>query len=145
MFDEFSLPYLRRIKESMRAVIAKEGAPLIVFPRNAHPSGFAQVCRIGYDVVCVDWAKQPEWVLTEMSGALSHTCLMGHLDPWVLFTADRDVITTAVRRVLDAFKVKTARRGRHIFNLGHGMMPGIDPVAVQYVVEAVRQYQKEIK
>jgi uroporphyrinogen decarboxylase len=61
--------------------------------------------------------------------------LQGNLDPSALF-APKDTLQAAARAVLDSF----GKGPGHIFNLGHGITPGVDPDRVGILVETVRDY-----
>jgi len=73
----------------------------------------------GADCLGVDWT-------TDLSLARKLTqdkvALQGNLDPCVLF-ADNDVIESEVKKVLDSY----GKGSGHIFNLGHGMQPNMQP------------------
>ena len=49
--------------------------------------------------------------------------------------ASPDVIERAVERVLDDFDAGNG----HVFNLGHGITPGVNPDHVRVMVDAVHQ------
>ncbi len=50
------------------------------------------------------------------------------------------VIRTEARRVLDSF----GEGPGHIFNLGHGITPQVDPENVACLVETVREYSRTV-
>ncbi|MFD7636183.1 uroporphyrinogen decarboxylase family protein, partial [Streptomyces sp. NPDC059873] len=58
--------------------------------------------------------------------------LQGNLDPAVLF-APTAAVETKTREVLDA----AAGLEGHVFNLGHGVLPSMDPDALTRLVEYV--------
>jgi len=63
--------------------------------------------------------------------------LQGNLDPAVLYAKPAQ-IEKAVTRVLDDF----GSGDGHVFNLGHGITPGVDPENVRILVEAVHRQSK---
>jgi uroporphyrinogen decarboxylase len=63
--------------------------------------------------------------------------VQGNLDPITLF-APQDVLERRVREVL----ALAGGRPGHIFNLGHGIVPGTPVENVVKVVEWVKQYVK---
>ena len=65
----------------------------------------------------------------------NRVALQGNLDPGVL-TAPADAVCDEARRVLDAFGPAPG----HVFNLGHGITPQIDPETVGALVEAVHAH-----
>src|SRR5580698_5039444 len=84
------------------------------------------------DVLGLDW-RIP---LDEGWRAVGHTrAVQGNLDPITLF-APEDVLQARVNEIL---KLANGRPG-HIFNLGHGIVPGTPVDNVIHVVEWVKQY-----
>ena len=61
--------------------------------------------------------------------------LQGNLDPAALF-ASPDTLRSETLRVLESFG---AGEG-HVFNLGHGITPEVDPERVAVLVDTVRGY-----
>jgi uroporphyrinogen decarboxylase len=86
------------------------------------------------DVLGLDW-RIP---LDEGWRAAGAGCaVQGNLDPITLF-APQDILEARVREVLDLAGGKPG----HIFNLGHGIVPGTPVENVMKVVEIVKQYGK---
>jgi len=79
----------------------------------------------------VDW-------MTELSAARRMTfdrvALQGNLDPAVLFSSP-EAIRAEVARVLESFGTSPG----HVFNLGHGVQPGVDPEHVAAMIAAVAE------
>lgn len=87
----------------------------------------------GADVIGLDW-RVP---LAEGWKAVGAGCaVQGNLDPIALF-APEDVLRGRLREVLDA----AAGRPGHIFNLGHGIVPGTPVESVINVVRWVKEYE----
>jgi uroporphyrinogen decarboxylase len=83
----------------------------------------------GATVVGVDW-RTPLDVASRRIG--SDFAVQGNLDPCVLL-APWSVIETEVRRVVAEGRAAPG----HVFNLGHGVMPEIDPDVLTRVVALV--------
>jgi uroporphyrinogen decarboxylase len=91
---------------------------------------------LGADVVGLDW-RTP---LDAGWKALGHACaVQGNLDPIALF-APETVLRARVAEVLQ----QAAGRPGHIFNLGHGIVPGTPVKNVQHVVRWVREISAEM-
>jgi uroporphyrinogen decarboxylase len=60
--------------------------------------------------------------------------LQGNLDPAVLL-ANPGVIRRETRRVLESF----GHGAGHVFNLGHGITPDVDPGHLSVLIETVRE------
>ena len=63
--------------------------------------------------------------------------LQGNLDPSVLY-ATPEVDEAEVKKVLDQFKGETG----HVFNLGHGITPDVNPENMKVLVDTVHAYSK---
>ncbi len=89
----------------------------------------------GADVIGLDW-RVP---LDEGWRAVgAHTAVQGNLDPITLF-APEDVLDARVTEIL------TLANGRpgHIFNLGHGIVPGTPVESVLHVVDTVKRFHAQ--
>jgi uroporphyrinogen decarboxylase len=107
------------------------GVPVIYFGVDT-ASLLSTMRETGADVIGLDW-RVP---LDEGWKALGHTCaVQGNLDPIALF-APEDVLRARVRGVMDA----AAGRPGHIFNLGHGIVPGTPVENVIRTVEWVKEF-----
>ena len=130
MYREFSLPYLTRIARELERGEGMERTPLILFGKGnaAHLEALADS---GAEGVGVDW-------LVELSEARRRTggkvALQGNLDPAVLYGSP-DAIRTQVGNVLASY----GQGSGHVFNLGHGMSPDMNPDHVGVLVDAVHQ------
>ncbi len=130
MYREFSLPYLVRIARELDRGKNEEFTPLILFGKGnaAHLEALADS---GTDALGVDW-------LVELSEARQRTggkvALQGNLDPAVLYGSP-DAIRTQVGSVLESY----GRGSGHVFNLGHGMSPDMNPDHVGVLVDAVHE------
>ncbi|MFG3404978.1 uroporphyrinogen decarboxylase [Streptomyces sp. NPDC048142] len=83
----------------------------------------------GADVVGVDWRVPLDEAARRVGPGKA---LQGNLDPAVLY-APAPAVEEKAREVLDA----AAGLEGHIFNLGHGVMPTMDPDALTRLVEYV--------
>ncbi len=120
-------------KRLVRAVQAM-GVPVIYF--GVETAGLLeQMAGTGADVIGLDW-RQP---LDVGWRAVGHSrAVQGNLDPITLF-APLDVLEQRVGEILRA---ANGRPG-HIFNLGHGIVPGTPVENVQAVVRMVREFRLE--
>jgi uroporphyrinogen decarboxylase len=127
---EFSLAYMERIVADL--VREREGrrVPAILFTKGGG-AWLERMSAAGADALGVDWT-------TELSAArrdtLGRVALQGNLDPGALF-APPPVIRAEVARVLESY----GRGPGHVFNLGHGIQPGVDPENVAAMVAAVAE------
>ena len=106
------------------------GVPVIYFGVDT-ASLLPAMRETGADVIGLDW-RIP---LDQGWRAVGHGCaVQGNLDPITLF-APEDVLHARVKEILEA----AAGRSGHIFNLGHGIVPGTPVENVIQVVEWVKE------
>jgi uroporphyrinogen decarboxylase len=86
----------------------------------------------GGDVIGLDWRIDLDRGWDEVG---EEAAVQGNLDPLALF-APKDVLLDRVDLVLR----QAAGRPGHVFNLGHGILPGTPVENVQLLVERVHQH-----
>ncbi|WP_183427437.1 uroporphyrinogen decarboxylase [Luteimonas sp. RC10] len=136
MYREFSLPYLTRIAKELERGDGADRAPLILFGKGT-AAYLDDLAQTGADGVGVDW-------LIELGDAARRTggrvALQGNLDPATLYGAP-EAIRREVRRALDSYAAgNQGSRDGHVFNLGHGMSPDMNPDHVAVLVDEVHAY-----
>jgi uroporphyrinogen decarboxylase len=108
------------------------GVPVIYFGVET-ASLLPSMRETGADVIGLDWRTPLDigW------RSLGDGCgVQGNLDPITLF-APEDVLRTRVHEILKA----AGGRAGHIFNLGHGIVPGTPVENVIKTVEWVKEYR----
>ena len=125
-FEEFVLAPTTEVVRRIQAL----GVPVIYFGVDT-ATLLPAMRSIGADVVGLDW-RVP---LDEGWQAVGrHTAVQGNLDPIALF-APQDLL---YRRVQEVLRAANGRDG-HIFNLGHGIVPGTPVDNVIQVARWVRE------
>jgi uroporphyrinogen decarboxylase len=122
-YDEFVAPWSARI-------LAAVDVPTIHFGTGASTL-LPAMARAGGDVIGLDWriALDDGWaVVGDERG------VQGNVDPAVLL-GPWERVETAARDVL----ARAGGRAGHIFNLGHGVLPGTDPDVVSRLAELVQE------
>lgn len=64
--------------------------------------------------------------------------LQGNLDPTVLYSPKEKIRKEAVK-ILESF----GKGSGHIFNLGHGILPDVDPENAKYLVDVIKIESKK--
>ncbi len=123
-YREYVLPHSTRILSAMDDL----GVPKIHFGITTGEL-LDQIAEAGADVVGVDWRTRLADARARTGGRVA---LQGNLDP-ALLLAPWEVLQTEVRRVLD----DNGGHPGHVFNLGHGVLPQVDPDQLLRVVELV--------
>jgi uroporphyrinogen decarboxylase len=130
MFEEFSARYLSQIAALLREAQHARDVPLILFSKGAH-AHLETLADSGCAALGVDWTISIGEARRRVGDRVA---LQGNLDPATLLAAP-EVIRREARRVLDDFGPHPG----HIFNLGHGITPEVDPENVRVLVEAVHE------
>lgn len=125
MYDEFSWKYMVEIADYLKSKYPE--IPIIMFPKGI-PAFYDKVYG-NFDVFGVDWAT-PMALAKEKLG--SKYVLQGNMEPCRLYS--KEMTTKSVENI---HKVMGGKR--HIFNLGHGILPDV-PVenAKHFVSECQR-------
>lgn len=106
--------------------------PIIGFPRGSGSRYVDFVADAGVDAVSIDWMVPVEWARDELQ---SKVPVQGNLDP-VLLASGGDALAREVDLALDGFDP-----GRHIFNLGHGILPDTPIEHVSVLIAQIRNWQ----
>ncbi len=134
-FEEFSLRYISHVIQKLK----RDGQPVILFAKGMHD--FVKLANSGADVISVDWTVNIGEV-RKITG--SKVALQGNLDPAVLY-ANFSTIETETEKVLRSYGYGSG----HIFNLGHGILPDVNPENAKFLVDYIKnnssKYHKEIE
>lgn len=124
--------YRRYVLPHSRAALAEAArrAPVIHFA-SGNPALLPLLAEAGGSVIGIDWRIDLErgWEAVGFERAVQ-----GNLDPIVLF-ADRQTVRQRTREVL----ARAGGRPGHIFNLGHGVLPGTPVENVLELIAAVKE------
>jgi uroporphyrinogen decarboxylase len=126
--DDYRQHVLPHVKQLIDRVTP--GTPVIHFA-TGNPMLVPLLKEAGGDVIGLDWRCDLAQAWTELG---SDVAVMGNLDPITLY-ASPEQIRTRVKAILD----KAGGRPGHIFNLGHGVMPDMNPQHIAELVDAVHE------
>ena len=125
---EFSLNYLEKIVADLVCEHDGRRVPSILFTKGGG-AWLERMAKSGADALGVDW-------MTELAAARRMTfdrvALQGNMDPAVLFSSP-EAIRAEVARILESY----GHAPGHVFNLGHGIQPGVNPDHVAAMIAAV--------
>ncbi len=130
-YNEFSWQYMVQIADYLKS--RHPHIPIIMFPKGI-PAFIEQGLVYGnFDVFGVDWGT-PMSLAKEKLG--ERYVLQGNMEPCRLYS--KEATTACVEAIQDVMGTK-----RHIFNLGHGILPDV-PVenAIHFVKECQRVSKK---
>ncbi len=127
-YKEFSLKYMQRIISRLPTEADGRRVPVIVFTKNGG-QWLPVIADCGAQVVGVDWT-------TDIGAARAlvgdRVALQGNMDPTMLYASPAR-IREEVATILESYGHGTG----HVFNLGHGITPGVNPDHVTAFVDAV--------
>ena len=130
-YQEFSLRYMEQVVASLTREAEGRRVPNIVFTKGGG-AWLDKIAAIGSDAAGVDWTTDLKTARQAVGGKMA---LQGNLDPSALF-APPEVLRAETLRVLDSYGPGSG----HVFNLGHGITPEVDPERVKLLVETVQGY-----
>jgi uroporphyrinogen decarboxylase len=124
-YDEFSWKYMVEIADYLKGKYPH--IPIIMFPKGV--PAFLDKVYGDFDVFGVDWSTPMELVKEKLGDKY---VLQGNMEPCRLYSKEE-----TTKSVEDIQKVMGSER--HIFNLGHGILPDV-PVenAIHFVKECQR-------
>ena len=138
VYREFSLRYLQRIAAELPRGEGPDRTPLILFGKGNAPY-LEELAACGSEGVGVDWTVSLGEARRRTGGRVA---LQGNLDPATLY-ASHEVIRAEAARALDDYAAANdGSRHGHVFNLGHGMSPDMDPESVRVLVDAVHAHSR---
>lgn len=132
-YRAFSLAYMRQIVQSVKSAQTTGDVPIILFTRGGG-LWIEDLVDSGCDAIGVDWSIDLDRARARSQGRVA---LQGNLDTAVLY-ADATTIRQQVQRALAAYGPAPG----HVFNLGHGIHPDIDPDNVAVLVDAVHELSR---
>jgi len=136
MFHELSLRYLARVTELLKVNAHAADLPVVLFSKgaNAHLEALAGT---GCEALGLDWTIGLDEARRRVGDRVA---LQGNLDPSVLY-AMPEIIVREVDAAIDAFGPHPG----HVFNLGHGVTPDVEPEHVKVLVDAVHEAGRRIR
>jgi uroporphyrinogen decarboxylase len=133
-FRRFSMASMQKIIDGL--IREKDGRkiPVILFTKGAGPL-LTDLAETGCDALGVDWTTD---LATAREYVGDKVALQGNLDPATLRESPQ-VIRQGVADTLASYGTGPG----HIFNLGHGITPDIDPDHLGALVDAVHELSPE--
>ncbi|MCF8006188.1 MAG: uroporphyrinogen decarboxylase [Methylovulum sp.] len=128
----FSLAYGEKIRSLLITEQDSQRIPSIWFTKGGG-LWLESMANAGFDALGLDWQTD----IHQARQRVGHqVALQGNLDPVALY-ASPEVITEKVTAILNNYGLGSG----HVFNLGHGILPDINPDHVAALVNAVKNHQ----
>ncbi|GAB3383111.1 uroporphyrinogen decarboxylase [Spongiibacter taiwanensis] len=129
-YQEFSLRYMKQIVDGLIRENEGRRVPVILFTKNGG-QWLERMAESGADALGLDWT-------TDIGAARQrvgdHVALQGNMDPAML-RASPARIEQEVATILASYGAGTG----HVFNLGHGITPEVDPEHAAAFLNCVKE------
>ena len=133
MFRSFSLRYLEKIVDGLHRTWNGQTIPVVLFCKGCN-SHLEAIADTGCDGVGVDWTI----TLNEARERIGdRVALQGNLDPSIMLT-NPEIIENQVIETLASF----GKGSGHVFNLGHGITPDVDPHHMTVLTASVDKHSR---
>jgi uroporphyrinogen decarboxylase len=127
-YREFSLRYMSEIVDGLTRESGGRQVPAIMFTKGGG-LWLEEMAVCGCDALGLDWSVDIDQARARVGDRVA---LQGNMDPSVLY-ASPERIRSEVAEILSRF----GEGSGHVFNLGHGINPDVDPERVADLVESV--------
>ncbi len=127
---EFSLAYMRQIVQGLRKENEGRPVPCILFTKQGG-LWLEEIAASGCQCAGLDWTIDIGQARSRIG---SQVALQGNMDPAVLYASPE-----AIRKEVGAILRSFGPGPGHVFNLGHGITPEVDPDHVAVFVDAVHE------
>jgi uroporphyrinogen decarboxylase len=131
-FSKFVQPYTAQLIENAK----KSGVPVIYFSTGT-TSMLDVIADMNSDVVSIDWRMDLGKAWNQLK---PNQAIQGNLDPLLLFAPWREV-----KENIDRILAEADGRPGHIFNLGHGILPGAPVDTVRRIAEYVHEQTAKVE
>lgn len=128
-YDEFSWKYMVEIADFLKEKYPH--IPIIMFPKGI--PAFLDKVYGNFEVFGVDWST-PMSLAKEKLG--DKYVLQGNMEPCRLYS--KEAITEAVEEIQETMQGK-----RHIFNLGHGILPDVPVEHAKHFIKECQRVSKK--
>lgn len=130
-YQEFSLRYMQQIVDGLVREADGRHVPVTLFTKNGG-QWLDIMAATGCDALGVDWTTDLATAKALTGGKVA---LQGNMDPSVLYAAP-ERIRDEVQTILASYGEGTG----HVFNLGHGIHPEVDPAHAEAFIKAVHEF-----
>ena len=130
-YEEFSLKYMQRIIDGLIKEYDGRKVPAILFTKNGG-LWLESIAATGCDAVGLDWTIDIGQARARVG---SQVALQGNMDPTMLYASPK-----AIRAEVDKILASYGTGAGHVFNLGHGITPEVDPEHAGVFIDAVHEF-----
>lgn len=133
-YQAFSLQYMQQIIDGL--IREKDGNKIPVTLYSKGGAGWLELmANTGADCIGLDWTIDIDKARARIGDKVA---LQGNMDPCILYSSPQ-IIEQEVADIL----AKYGSGSGHVFNLGHGIHPSIEPENVKAYVDAVHRFSEQ--
>lgn len=129
-YQEFSLAYMQRIVDGLIKEQDGRRVPCILFTKNGG-LWLESIAASGCDAVGLDWTIDIGEARRRIGEKVA---LQGNMDPTMLYASPK-----RIRQEVASILASYGSGPGHVFNLGHGITPEVDPAHAGAFIECVRE------
>jgi uroporphyrinogen decarboxylase len=133
-YRQFSLAYMEKIVAGLQRQADGREVPVTLFTKGGG-QWLEWMAATGVNAVGLDWTTD---IANARQRVGDKVALQGNMDPCVLY-ASGDRVEQEVASILAAYGKGTG----HVFNLGHGIHPSVNPDNMARLVDAVHQHSAQ--
>jgi len=131
-YAQFVMPATERIFKHFKA----KDVPTIFYSGQSGVQ-MASAAKSSADVIQIDWRLDLSKAVARLKQDRKVVKTQGNLDPLVLTTNEKAVKAATLKTLQNA-----ESSDFHIFNVGHGLIPSANPDALTWVIDTIRDYEK---
>ncbi len=129
-YEQFSLAYMEQIIQGLTRESEGRRVPVTLFTKGGG-QWLGRMADSGCDALGVDWTTNLADARNQVNGRVA---LQGNLDPCILYSSPQR-IREETALVLESY----GHGPGHVFNLGHGIHPDVDPEHAAVLIDAVHE------
>jgi len=129
-YPEFSLAYMQKIVDGLIREHDGRRVPVILFTKGGG-LWLESMAASGAEALGLDWSCN---IGSARARVGNQVALQGNMDPAVLYSSPES-IRAEVARILASY----GQGNGHVFNLGHGITPEVDPENAKAFFAAVHE------
>ncbi len=132
-YQAFSLAYMQKVVENLSRENEGRKVPVVLFTKGGG-QWLEMMADTGCDALGLDWTTDIGEARTRVGDRVA---LQGNMDPCTLYASP-----AAIRRSVAGILESYGPGSGHVFNLGHGIHPTINPAHAGAMIDAVHELSK---
>ena len=133
-YNEFSLNYAKQVRSLLKTNVDGQEIPTLFFTKGGG-LWLEEMADAGYTALGLDWQTD---IANARQRVGSKVSLQGNMDPISLYAKPE-----RIRQQVKAILQKYGTGSGHVFNLGHGILPDVNPEHVKVMVDAVHEFSPQ--